>query len=111
MPRRRGWLGRRLATPTYVSFTPRKQTSLKWAARSLLEGAPKSEVSYAQLRLDYHWHRTVRTRFSAAIGVCRLEGRDHRTQAVRRYMHQHRLHPHKDTNRERLRCTCCTPRR
>ena len=25
------------------------------------------------------------------------------------YVHQHRLHPYKDTNRERLRCTCRTP--
>jgi phytoene dehydrogenase-like protein len=26
-------------------------------------------------------------------------------------MCQHRLHPYKDSNRERLRCTCRTPRR
>lgn len=39
----------------------------------------KSEVHHAELRRDYHWHRTVRAGLGAAIGGCRPEGRDHRT--------------------------------
>jgi len=48
----------------------RKRTSLKWAVRSLLEVTPKSEVSYAQLRRDYRWHRTIRTGLGTATGGC-----------------------------------------
>jgi len=47
----------------------------------------------------------------AAIGSCRPEGRDHRTQAVRRHLREHRLYSDQDANRERLRGTCCTSRR
>ena len=47
----------------------------------------------------------------AAIGSCRPEGRDHRTQAVRRHLREHRLYSDQDANRECLRGTCFTSRR
>ena len=36
-----------------------------------------------------------------------MEGRDHRTQTVRRHVREHRLHPDQDVGRERLRGTRC----
>ena len=55
----------------------RKNLSTKWTDWSPSGSAPESEVSHAQFRRDYHRHRAVRTRVSAAIGGSRLEGRDH----------------------------------
>jgi hypothetical protein len=43
---------------------------------------------------------TGRAGVGAAIGGCRLEGRDHQTQAFRRHVREHRLHPDENAGSE-----------
>src|SRR5882762_9492844 len=48
-------------------------------------------------------------RGSYVVGGRRLEGGDHRTQAFRRHVREHRLHPDENAGSERIRRACHTP--
>ena len=62
------------------------------------------------LRRDHHRHRAIRPRAGEPPDASRLARRRRRTQAVRRDLRQHRLHPDQDARRQRPGGPCRPPR-